>query len=129
MSSEDTRNALLLEGLNDMLSLGWIEQTVGLVDGKKPNDPSLMQSVVAVIQELLKANYAIAGNVVKDPADGLLMVKAWDLEPEATVERILRERDELDGRDRDYLVWLELTDRGRDEAKRLDASGCDPFPN
>ena len=127
MSSEDARNALLLEGLNDMLSLGWIEQTVGAVEGKKRNDPSLVQSVAEAIQELLEADYAIAGNVVKDPANGLLMVKAWGLTSDATVERILRERDELDGPARGSLVWLELTDRGRDEAQKLDAAGCNPF--
>jgi len=127
MSSKDTKNALLLEGLNDMLSLGWIEQTVGTVEGKERNDPSLVQSVAEAIQELLEANFAIAGNVVKDPADGLLMVRAWGLTSDATVERILRERNELDGPARASLVWLELTDRGRVEAQKLAAAGCNPF--
>jgi len=42
MTDSRAVQALLLEGLEDMLSLGWVEQAVGLVEGKRPNDPTLV---------------------------------------------------------------------------------------
>jgi len=88
----DIRAALLLEGLDDMLNLGWIEQTIGYLRGKEEREtPEIVESTSAAIRDLIDAGYAIAGNVVKDPADGLLMVKSWDLSPEATIERIEQE--------------------------------------
>lgn len=127
MSDNRAVQALLLEGLNDMLSLGWIEQTVGLLEGKKPNDHGLIRPTLMAISDLLKMDYAVAGYVVKDPEDGLLMVDAWGLSLEGTIERIEKEWNELGKLGLGDVVWLELTDKGRQEARRLDAVGCDPF--
>lgn len=127
MIENDVRNALLLYGLDDMLNYGWIEQTVGRLRGMERDSPELVQATMQEIRDLLKADYAIVGSMKKDPADGLLMVRTWGLSPEETVERIKESRVDLDVLERTNLVWLELTDKGREEARRLDASGCDPF--
>jgi len=79
------------------------------------------------VKELLKAGYVIAGHVVKEPSSELLAVDPWNLAPEETVGRIEREWREINNLDLGDIVWLELTDKGRKEAERLDGEGCEPF--
>lgn len=123
---ERIKNALLLDGLDDILSFGWIIQTIqkltGLpCDSLVPIDPSL-----EAIHDLLKADYAFVGNAVQNEK-GYTIVKPWNLPPSAAVARINQEFSEVTGDDRDYFVWMELTDKGRGEAQRLDEEGCDPW--
>lgn len=126
MTEKHIIDDLLLQGLDDMLHLGWITQTVAILQRKDLDDPSNIELTIETIRDLLESGYVIAGSTARDPADGLLMVKSWDLSPKDTIERIKKEWNELSERDRDYLVWLELTEKGRQEARRIDEMDCDP---
>ncbi len=98
---ERIRAALLLEGLDDVLSLGWVEARIALVAGGSYADSGLFEKAMEAIRDLLELDYVVAGPLVKEP---------------------------VSNQDRDFKVWLELTAKGRAEAKRLEAAGCDPFP-
>lgn len=127
MKDSRALRALLLEGLDDMLNLWWVEGRIALLHGRRSGDPSLVEPTVMAIRDLLAAGYAIAGRVTKDQSDGLLMVEPWDLPVDDAIRRIEKEWGELGELSMGDVVWLELTESGREEARRLDEAGCDPF--
>lgn len=118
MTHSAIKNELLDRNLDDMLQLGEIAGVVRRHRGIALTDESVvMPPTLEVIRELLEAKYVIAGNVVKDE-EGLLMVKSWGLEPSETARRIEKEWREL-GHPLTLgdVVWLELTDIGREKAR------------
>jgi len=119
--------ALLLEGLDDMLHLGWMERTTRVVTGRDRQDSEVLNLTLEAIYHLLKVGYAGVGNTVRDER-GMLSVAYWDSSPDAVIAEI-RNRLEAteDPANREFIAWLELTDKGREEAERLDGEGCDPF--
>jgi hypothetical protein len=128
MSQQDIRNALLLYGLEDMQQLWWIAGTVHKFTRIPRDTPELVEPTLNAIRDLLEAEHVIAGDLAKDPEDGLLMVRSWGLSPEDTVKRIRQEWGELkEPLNIGHVMWIELTEKGRREAKRLDEMGCDPF--
>lgn len=67
----------------------------------------------------------MVGDAAQD-AQGMASVDYWDCSPDAALAKI---RDRLDTVEEnwDFIVWLELTEKGREEARRLDEAGCNPF--
>lgn len=121
MTSCDLKDELLYRGLTDMLQLSEIIFVVSKNTGIKPHDElAIMPPTLDAVRDLLEAEYAIAGDVTKDNEDGLLMVRSWDLTPSDTIARIEREWRELkEPPNLGDVVWLELTETGRAEARKL----------
>jgi hypothetical protein len=120
MTLEAIRNELLTFGLDDMLGLWWVIGVVADHIGVNPNDDSrVMHPTLDAIHDLLVSNYAIAGNVETDN-DGILFVKSWGMNANDTVERIKREWEKLAAPPNlGDVVWLELTDNGREQAQAI----------
>lgn len=82
------------------------------------DESAVVSPTIEVIHDLLASGYAVAGDAVKDEY-GLLMVRSWDLGPSETTTHIEEAWRELEhpitwG----DVVWLELTDVGRDKARK-----------
>jgi hypothetical protein len=121
MSIESAKVELLLEGLDDMLTLSWIISVVAGETGAQPRDQDkVMQPALDIIYEFLQQEWAIAGDVVEAP-QGLLEVRSWNLPAERATQRI---KDEWLGLDEPPhagdVVWLELTEKGRAHARSLE---------
>lgn len=113
-----TRDELLDRGLDDMLMLSEMAGVAARNLGE-PLDAWGRSATLISIGSLLESEYAIVGEVVKGH-DGLLAVQSWNLAPTDAVQRIdaeWRAIGHLDGLGQ--VCWLELTDAGRAEAKRL----------
>ena len=82
------------------------------------DESAVVSPTIEVIHDLLASGYAVAGDVVKGE-DGLLMVRSWDLGPSETTTRIEKAWREL-GHPVTLgdVVWLELTEVGRDKARK-----------
>jgi hypothetical protein len=119
MMSRTIKDELLDRGLDDMLQLAEIAGVVRRYHDISPTDElTVVEPTLGVIRDLLESEYAIAGNVVKD-GDGLLMVRPWDLGPSETIMRIEKEwRDLEHPLTLGDVVWLELTEIGRDKARK-----------
>ena len=77
-----------------------------------------MDPTLKVIYSLLSSGYAIAGNVEKD--EGILRIRSWGLSPSDTVSRIEEKWHELEKPPNlGDVVWLELTEAGRAEARKV----------
>jgi hypothetical protein len=123
MSFASAKEELLAAGLDDMLDLSLIDSVVAnrmgidYLDETRQMPPSL-----EIIRDFLAEGWAIAGDVVKGP-EGLLEVRDWGLPPEKAVEKIRKEWLEMDrplfAGD---VVWLELTEKGRAFARRLEGA-------
>jgi hypothetical protein len=118
MTNSAIKDELLDRGLDDMLQL---DEIAGVVrrhrDIALTDESAVVSPTLEVIRELLESHYVIAGNVVKD-GEGLLMVKSWGLEPLETARRVEEKWREL-GHPLTLgdVVWLELTDIGRNRAR------------
>lgn len=119
MTIQPIQNELLDRGLDDMLQLSEIagvvrrHRDIALTDESAAVGPT-----IEVIHDLLASGYAVAGDVVKDE-DGLLMVRLWDLGPSETTTRIEEAWRELEHPiTLGDVVWLELTDAGRELARK-----------
>jgi hypothetical protein len=119
MTHSPIKDELLDRGLDDMLQLS---EVAGVVrrhrDIALTDESTVVSPTLEVIRELLESDYVIAGSVVKD-GEGLLVVQSWGLGPSETTKRIEKEWREL-GHPVTLgdVVWLELTDAGRDEARK-----------
>jgi hypothetical protein len=120
MTPEAIRNELLTFGLDDMLGLWWVVGVVADHVGVDTNDDSrVMHPTLDAIHDLLASNYAIAGGVERDN-DGILFVKSWGMNAKDTVERIKREWEQLTAPPNlGDVVWLELTNNGREQARAI----------
>jgi hypothetical protein len=126
-SDELISNALLLYGLDDMLDLGWMVQTVHRLTGIQRDSLEIVDPTLKAIQDLVEADYAIVGNAVRDEK-GFTSVESWNLPSDEAVSRIREKWSKVEGPlEIGEIVWLELTDKGLREAKRLDEEGCDPW--
>lgn len=124
---EQIVNALLLYGMEDMLYLSWMTQTVHWFTGIPRDSLELIAPTLEAIHDLLEAEYAFVGDAVVDEK-GFTSVESWNLQPDKAVARIRERWNELEEPLRMYdVVWLELTEKGRKEAERLDEMGCDPL--
>jgi hypothetical protein len=123
MSLECARDELLAEGLVDMLDLSWISSAVARHMGFDYIDETRQMPLsLEIIREFLVSEWAIAGDVVKGP-EGLLEVRAWELPPGKAVEKIRKEWFDLDEPiHAGDVVWLELTEKGRAHARRLEGA-------
>jgi len=128
MSDGDrVRNALLLYGLEDILQVWWIAGTVHKLTGIPRETPELVGPTVEAIRDLLDSGYAVFGDAVLDEK-GMVILEPWNATPDEVAARVKKEWGELDEPlNIGHIGWLELTDKGREEARRLDAAGCDPF--
>lgn len=119
MTYPDPQTKLLCLGLDDMLQLFEVMSIVGFHLDKDPQDDlTIMRPTLDVVGGLLESEFVVAGDVVKDD-QGFLTIRSWDLSPPATVDRIEKEWHELGGPPNlGDIVWLELTDKGRAEARR-----------
>jgi hypothetical protein len=127
IEKERIKGALLLYGLEDMLDLGWMAQSVRLVAGKERQDPQVVDLTLEAIHGLLEGGYAVVGDGVQDER-GFASVDHWDRSPDAAIAEIKSRWSTLKEPLRPVgVVWVELTEKGREEAKRLDETGLDPF--
>lgn len=118
--TEKIKNELLDYGLDDMFYVGWAIQVTSRHLGTSPTDPAIVEPMLKVITQMLEAGHIVAGPIDKDPADGLLYVRSWDLSPEETVHKIREGLNVLDDLPTPgQVAWFELTDAGRAEATRL----------
>jgi len=121
------KTALLLEGLDDICQVWWIAGTVHKLTGIPRETPELVDLAVGAVRDLLDSGYAVFGDAVQDER-GMVTIVPWESAPDEVAARVKKEWGELDDRLRmGDIGWLELTDKGREEARRLDAAGCDPF--
>jgi hypothetical protein len=112
---------LIDRGLDDMLDLEELVWVTSRHLGRKPRAKAVIGPSVETIGELLERGYAVVGNLDRGE-DGLLYVRPWELGWEAAVERIGENWDELyDPEHLDDRVWLELTEAGREQARRNQA--------
>lgn len=113
------QNKLLSSGLDDVLQLSEVISGVSAYLSKSPHDLSLMWPTIKVVQYLLESGYVVVGDVMKKD-DGSLFVRSWELSPPEAGKRMERDWQDLDEpRNLNDIVWLELTDAGRDEARRV----------
>jgi hypothetical protein len=120
----DLRNELLDRGLSDMLQLGEMAHVARRHLPAASDERDVVAATLEVITDFLESKYAIVGDVRRDPDDGLLYVHSWALGPTDTAERIEREWlaiGRLEGLGE--VCWLELTQNGRLEARRLGLGG------
>jgi hypothetical protein len=112
---------LIDRGLDDMLDLEEVVWITSRHLGRKPRDKAVIGPSLETIGELLERGYAVVGNLDRGE-DGLLYVRPWGLGSEVAVERIGENWDELyDPEHLDDRVWLELTEAGREQARRNQA--------
>jgi hypothetical protein len=118
MTHPAIKDELLDRGLDDMLQLSEIAGVVRRHKEIALTESAVVSPTLEVIRELLDSAYVIAGNVVKDE-EGILMVQSWGLRPGETIARIEKEWREL-GHPITVgdVVWLELSDAGRDKARK-----------
>jgi hypothetical protein len=117
------RNELLDRGLSDMLQLGEMASVAHRHLPAAVDERDVVAATLEIITDLLESDYAIVGDVTRDP-DGLLCVRSWALGPSDSAERIEREWlaiGRLQGLGE--VCWLELTENGRLEARRLGLGG------
>ena len=115
----EIRNELLDEGLYGLLDLGWVIQVTSQQIRASPSDPVVVEPVLKVIEEMLEAGLIIAGLTARDSED-LVYVRSWDLIPMDAVDRIRKEWGALESLPTPgQVAWFELTEAGRDEARRL----------
>lgn len=116
---EEIKNELLDCGLDDLLYLAWAIQVTSRHLGTSPTDPVVVEPTLRAIAEMLEAGHIVAGPTGRDSEDRLY-VRAWDLSPRDTAERIRAEWSGLgDPPTPGQVAWFELTDAGRAEATRL----------
>jgi hypothetical protein len=120
MTHSAIKDELLDRGLDDMLQLSEIAGVVRRHrDIALTDESAVVSPTIEVIHDLLASGYAVAGEVVKD-REGLLMVRSWDLGPSETTTRIEKLWGALEHPiTLGDVVWLELTDAGRDEARAV----------
>jgi hypothetical protein len=138
MTEKHIIDDLLLQGLDGMLHLGWITQTVAILQGKDRDDlgnldmqqlwwiagtvhdvtgipldtPELVEPTLEAIHELIVAAYAFVGDAVQDER-GFTSVEPWNLPPDAAVARIKERWNELvEPLNIGDVVWMELTEKG-----------------
>jgi hypothetical protein len=117
--TQGLRDKLLSSGLEDVLQLSAVISGIGAHLSKSPHDPSLMLPTIQVVQNLLESGYVIVGDVTKKD-DESLFVRSWELSSRETGKRIERDWQDLDEpRNLNDIAWLELTDAGRDEARKV----------
>lgn len=113
------QSKLLKLGQDDVLQLSEVISGLGAFLSKDPHDSSLMWPTSKAVEQMLESGYVIAGDV-KGHDDGSLSVLPWELSPAEVGRRIERVWQSLDEpRNLNDIVWLELTDAGLDEARRL----------
>lgn len=120
MTREAIRKELLSYGMEDLLGLWWIAGVVARHIGIDLHDERLlMPPTLDAVRDLLDADYAVAGDAVKND-QGILYVRPWGLTPSETVvciEKKWRELTELPNLG--DVVWLELSAKGKTEFCRL----------
>ena len=120
MTREAIRNDLLSYGLEDILGLWWIIGVVAQRIGTDPHDQQrLITPTLDAIHDLIAAGYAVAGDVAKND-QGVLYIQPWGMSPSEVVDRIERKWRELtEPPNLGDVVWLELTEKGKAEARNL----------
>jgi hypothetical protein len=113
------RDELLHRGLSDMLQWAELVSVARRTLPPDSSDAEAAQAVLAVISDLLESKLAIVGDVV-GRTDGPLSVRSWGQSNSATAARIASCLGEL-GRPATLgeVCWLELTEAGRAEARRV----------
>ena len=122
MTRKAITDELLSNGLDDMLGLWWIVGVVARYTEVDPNDDQgIMAPTLDAIRELLASNYAIAGDVATND-EGVLYIQSWRTNVADTVNRIRRDWEALDAPPNlGDVVWLELTEAGRERARDFSA--------
>lgn len=120
MTDRHLTDELLAHGLVDSIQLINIIDAVCRHYGLSLSDESnIMRLALEVIRELLEAEYLYAGDAVTSAA-GSYTVRSWGLDPLDALSRIEKKWLEL-GRQPDLgdVVWFELTDRGKEQARKV----------
>jgi hypothetical protein len=123
LSKEELITSLLLQGLDDQLQLWWLIGEIAIdYLGLSPADQdaqAVMGPTLEVIGELLEPGYFLAGDAVLDEDGAYYRIRPWGWDTPATIKRIEKEWRELpEPPTLGDVVWLELTDAGREEALR-----------
>ena len=112
---------LIDRGLDDLLKLEEVVWVTSRHLGLEPLDEGVVGPALATVSDLLERRFAVVGNLYRRD-DGLLGVRAWELDPDAAVARIERNWGELYRPENlDDQVWFELTEAGREQARRNQA--------
>jgi hypothetical protein len=120
MTGSSLTDELLSHGRVDSIQLIDVIDAVCRHHGLSLSDePNIMRLALDVIRELLEAEYLYAGDAVTSAA-GSYTVCSWGLDPPDALSRIKEKWLEL-GRQPDLgdVVWFELTDQGKAQARKL----------
>lgn len=116
---EEIKNELLDVGLYDLFYFGWVIQVTSRHLDVSPTDPAVVEPALQAIAEMLETGHVIVGQTERDSED-LVYVRSWELSPDDAAHRIRKEWSALEGLPTPgQIAWFELTDAGRDEARRL----------
>jgi hypothetical protein len=122
MSEQDVINEVLICGLDDWLYLAEVKSIVHKALGDHVSETELIEPTIRVVEYLQQEELMEVGSLV--PGKGF---QRWESEKNLATVRIRREWNELRRPLSLWdICWLSLTEKGKQEAKRIIECGEAP---